>query len=339
MGNFGRYVCVAIPFALTLGSIVAMLIGGLAGVADKSLYMFRVDLTNLSISPASVTNLINSRSPESVGFHDPTLLEEGSPEGAKTSNITGADLGLYELYDIGLWGYCYTPQNGTQVCTKPAFNWAETQLNITKNNIDSLVTATGQNVTLPKEITSAISAFGSVTRWTEIVFIIAIVALGVELFLGIFASCSRVFSCITFLVAGIATVAVCAAASLATAMSVVVVGAVEGTAKFYGVKADFNTRFLAAVWIGAAFAIAAGLFWLFTICCCAPDHHSKSRKRSNHAESEKFIPTGSYQPIHADPSYPSGYNARHSVPQYGYATNANTPRRDLAYEPYSHANV
>jgi len=343
MGNLGRYVCVAIPFVLTLGSLVALLVATLAGVANKDLYLFQVDLTNLTISPASVNNFINGRSPGSVGFHDPTLLEAESGSGSsasKTSNITAADLGLAELYDIGLWGYCYTPKNGDRTCTKAAFNWAESQLNITTNNVNTLITASGQNVTIPDEITTAMDVFSTTTRWTEIVFIIAVVAVGLELFFGIFANCSRAFSCITFLIAGLATVAVCAAASLATAMSVIVVGAVEGTAKWYGVSADFNKNFLAAVWIAAAFAIAAGLFWLFTICCCAPDHHSSSRKRggARGAEGEKFIPTGSYQPIYEDPGY-AGNNARHSGPQYGYASQPQGQRRDMAYEPYSHANV
>lgn len=365
MGNLGRYACVALPFLLTLASLIALLVATLAGVANKDLYMFQVDVTNLTISPASVSNFINSRSPiperagfhdlslleetedgsgsdtgGSTSFHDPALLEEesGSGNGAtKTSNITAADLGLYNVYDITLWGYCYTPQSGDRACTKAKFNWAEDALNMTKNNVNTLITASGQNVEIPEEITSAMTAFGTITRWTEIVFIIALVALGIELFFGIFANCSRAFSCITFLIAGVATVAVCTAASLATAMSVVVVGAVEGTAKWYGVSAEFNTRFLAAVWVSAAFAIAAGLFWLFTICCCAPDHHKSSRKRGmDRGEGEKFIPSGAYQPIHDDHVY--GAN-RHSGPQYGYSNQAHAPRRDMAYEPYSHANV
>jgi hypothetical protein len=358
MGNLGRYVCVAVPFLLTLASVVAILVAGLAGVADKSLYMFQVNTTNLEISPASITNLINARTPETVGFHDPSLINstddstttpgaaadtttDSSTAGTKTTNITAADLGLSNLYDIGLWGWCYTAQNGTRTCTKPEFNWAQKELNTTTGNLKSLATASGQNITLPKEITDAIDAFGTITRWTEIVFIIAIVTLGVELFFGIFANCSRAFSCITYLVAGLATVAVCTFASLATAMSVVVVGAVEASAKFYGVKADFNTKYLATVWIAAAFAIAAGFFWLFTICCCAPDHSSRRSSRKRHADDagEKLMPVGAYQPITEDHGYHGAYNNRHSAPQYGYAPQPHAPRRDLAYEPYSHAHA
>ena len=337
MVNFGRFACVALPFILTIASAIALLVAGLAGVADKSLYMFQVNTTDLSISPLSVDSILNSRSPtpEPQSLHDFDLLRTTTDKaGSKSSNITAADLNLHILYDIGVWGYCYTEQNGTRECTKPAFNWAEKELNRTTGDLNSIITATGLNVTLPKGITDAVSAFGTVSRWTQIVFIIAYVALAVELFFGIFANCSRIFSCVTFIVAAFAAVAVCSAAALATATSVVVVGAVEGSAKFYGVDASFNTRFLAAVWIAAAFALASGLFWLFTACCCAPDHSRRS-KRSRHSDGEKQM-HGPYQPLGEQNGYhKSGFAQSYSqhVPQ-SYGQN-----RELAYEPYSHARA
>ncbi len=338
MANFGRFACVLLPFALTLGAVIALLVAGLAGVADKSLYMFQVNTTDLSISPLSINTLLKdlgARSPQDV-FHDPTLLATGdSKSGSGSSNVTAADLGLADLYDVSIWGYCYTPQNGSRECTKPAFNWAVSALNTTTGNLKSLITLSGQNITLPQEVSDAVTAFGTVARWTQIVFIIAYVALGVELFFGIFANCSRVFSCITFIIAAFATVAVCGAAALSTAMSVVVVGAVEGTAKFYGVEASFNRRFLAAVWIAAAFAIAAGFFWLFTICCCSPDHSRKSR-RSRSSDGEKLM-QGPYQPIGNENGYNGGYPQQY--PQSYAAPQSYGPKRDLAYEPYSHARA
>jgi hypothetical protein len=352
MGNLGRYACVAVPFLLTLSSVIALLVAGLAGVADKSLYMFRINTTELQISPASLTSLIDARD---VGFHDPSLIDptgadaaadattSAATAGTKSSNITAADLGLNDLYDVTLWNWCYTAQNGTRTCTKPEFNWAQKELNQTTQNLKTVGNAAGVKVTLPKEITSAIDTFGTITKWTEVVFIVAIVALAVELFLGIFANCSRAFSCLTFIVAGVASAAVCGFAALATAMSVVVVGTVEATAKFYGVQADFNTKYLAAVWIAAAFALAAGFFWMFTMCCCKPDHSSSrrsGRKRHLDEAGEKLMPLNAYQPITDDHGYGGYHNNSHSNhPQYGYAPQPRPAQRDLAYEPYSHSNV
>ncbi|KAJ9130862.1 Integral membrane protein [Pleurostoma richardsiae] len=348
MANFGRFVCVLVPFALTLGSLIAMLVAGLAGVADKNLYMFRVNTTGLSISTDSLTSLIDSRSaaPDTgFKFHDASFLTKAQTDSSTSSstNVTAADLSLGKLYDITLWGYCETPQSGSRNCTKPKFNWASDVLNKTETSFDSIATAAGASITLPSDITDALKVFAKITKWTEVVFIIAVVALAVELFFGIFANCSRGVSCITFIIAGVASVAVVAAASLSTAMAVVVVGAVESTAKWYGVKAHFNTNFLAAVWIGAAFAIAAGFFWLFTICCCAPDHSSRrSGGRKRHLDDdagEKLMPIGAYQPL----SEPAGYHNQQGNQygnQYGaprYPTGA--ARSDLAYEPYAHARV
>lgn len=332
----------ALPFILCAASLIALLVAGLAGVADKSLYMFQVNTTDLSISPLSISSVLNSRSPEpNPQFHDVVgILTDATDSATGTKadtasggNVTAADLGLYNIYDVGLWGYCYTTQNGTRDCTKPAFNWAETALNKTTGDIKTLITLAGKNVTLPSGITDAITAFGTVSRWTQITFVIAYVALAVELFFGIFANCSRAFSCITFIIAAVATVAVCSAAALATATSVVVVGAVEGTARFYGVGGSFNTRYLAAVWIAAAFAIGAGFFWLFTICCCKPDH--KSRRGRSGGDGEKLM-QGPYQPIGDQNGY---QGSRFSQPYAGQPQSYGPPQRDVAYEPYSHARA
>ncbi|KAK3905280.1 SUR7/PalI family-domain-containing protein [Staphylotrichum tortipilum] len=331
MANFGRFVCVLVPFLLTLAALAALLAGGLAGIADKGLYMFRVNVTDLSLSPLSVTKILDG-----TGINPPKVDFPGLNFKRQSGNISAANLGLNDVYDVNVWNYCYTTQDGKRECTKPAFNWAATALNTTTGDFNNLLTANGFNVTLPKEITEAVKAFGTVSKWTQVVFIIAYIALGVELFFGLFANCSRAFSCVTFLVAGVATVAAAAAAGLATATSVVVVGAVEASSNIYGVDAHFNTRFLATVWLGVAFAIGAGLFWMFTICCCAPDHGSR-RSRARGAEAEKFIPGGpGYQRL----SEPHGYNGGAGYAQQYPRQSYGAPQGHAgAYEPYSHARV
>lgn len=211
------------------------------------------------------------------------------------------------------------------------FDWADTYLNTT--SITTIGSAAGVNVTFPSTITNSLTAFKAVVKWTEVVFIIALIALGLELVLGAFTYCSRAISCVTYLLSGVASAAVIAAASLVTASSVIVIGAVESTAKFYGVTGSINTGFLACVWISAAFAMAASFFWIFTVCCCKREHHAKHR--SGRDDEKPFLaPAGSYVPIHDNNVH--GYNQ----PQYGVPRHqANGPRSNLAYEPYSHNNV
>lgn len=301
-------------------------------------------------APASVGFHDSSVARASVGFHDPSLLSGdstvagGATDGASekatvgsSGNITAADLNLGNLYDIGLWNYCETQQNGTRVCTKAQFNWAEKTLNNSENSITSLISSTGANLTIPKDITNAIKAFSTLAKWTEVVFIIAFGALALEIIFGLFTACSRGVACVTWLIAGITVVAVVGAAGLATAMSLVVVAAIKVEAEKYGVSASVNTGFLAAVWIAAAAAIAASFFWMFTVCCCSPDSH-RDRSAPRHLD-DKFVPSSSYQPLH-DPHQGGMYNnANAYAPQYGAPRNQQGGRSDLAYEPYSHSRV
>lgn len=320
----GRFFCVALPFALTIGSLVFLLIGSLAGVADKGLYLFRLDVENLSINPADVDHIVDN-----AGLN----LRRAT----KDDNITALDLGLSKTYDISLWGYCNTDQDGKRHCTKAKFDWARIALN--SSIVDDFGSAAGVDIDLPKEITKALKAFSKVTKWTEVAFIVALIALAVEILLGIFANCSRIFSCITYIVSGLATALVIAAASLATTMAAIVVGAVESTAKFYGVRGKINTTFLGVIWIAVLLAIGASLFWLFTICCCKPEHRSSKNRKNRQSDSEKLLPKSGkgYAPLGNDHEMTGYYNQNQSQSQYGAPRMpSGAARSDLAYEPYSH---
>ncbi|KAF4470388.1 integral membrane [Fusarium albosuccineum] len=330
----GRFFCVLLPFALTVGSIIFLLVGALAGVANKDLYLFQIDTEDLSISDQDVEKLVGNVDLNLKTRDVPTLNVR-----AEDNNITAADLMLSKYYDISLWGYCEKPQDGKRECQKPKWNWAAESLDTEK--IEKVGSSKSVQIDLPEEITSALKAFKTVSKWTQVVFVAAFVALAVEIILGIFANCSRIFSCLTWIVAGVATALVLASAILSTVTAAIVVGAVEGTAKIYGVRGKINTTFLAVVWIAAAFAIAASLFWLFTVCCCKPEHRSRSRSSKNrNSDGEKLLggASGGYAPLGNDHEMTTGYyNNNQSQSQYGaprYPSGA--ARSDLAYEPYSH---
>ncbi|KND91399.1 hypothetical protein TOPH_03999 [Tolypocladium ophioglossoides CBS 100239] len=327
----GRFFCVALPILLTIASIVALLIATLSGVAHNSFYLFRVNVTDLSINPANLGNIANKLG---VGL-------KIRADNVQTSNITAGNLGLDNIYDVNLWGYCSTDKAGKQTCTKAQFDWASTKLNTTW--IENFGSTAGVKISLPKEIKDALNVFCTVTKWTEVAFIIALVALGIELFVGIFASCSRVVSCLTWLAASITALLVGAAAGLATAMANIVIGSVESTAKFYGVEGSFDTKFLAAVWIATAFAIGAAFFWLFTICCCKPERRSRNKHQST--DGEKLLPNSGYAPLSNEHEMSSGfYNPNQQQSHFAAQPYSSPPphypngtgRSDLAYEPYSH---
>jgi hypothetical protein len=405
MGGVGRYFCVALPFILTVASIIAALIVGLTGVSSNSLYLFSIDVSNLTIDAAQLQSLVNNVSAVISGekldqikddisnganeasqdvsdkvndivtrsflqWHDPSLLEDNAKDNTETTQwhdpgllddtkdddttadqtlkatsdnkdvasslegvkIHASDLDLANVYDFTLWGYCQTSQDGKRNCTKAQFDWASHELDL--DWLEKLTVVADLNITIPKALNDGLNIYKSLNRWTEIVFIIAIVALALELVVGLFSACSRAVSCVTWLISGFATTAIIATAILLTFTGSVIIAAALGAGKHYGVKANINKKFLAVLWLSVAFAIGAGLFWLFSVCCCKPERRAHG-KRSRHSDAEKLLPSGSYAPIGDNHiSAYSGYNP--GAPQAPQRAGA---RSDLAYEPYSHSRV
>lgn len=339
----------ALPFALTVASLIALLVAALAGVTDKSLYNFRIDTANLSVSATDIEKLLSKRS---LPLPDITVRDVASDlsgaasslestAGTATSNLQGdlsglvstvsaaaatatstadlasavsdsimstnisaADLGLADAYYINLWNYCAVNNNGTAACQKGKFDWATNATKTFESTYKAVVSAAGGNGTVPTTLKDGMDTFATVTKWTEITFIIAFAALALTLVFGIFATCSRAISCCAWLIAGFAVIAVGAAAGLATGMAAVVVGLAEGSAKVYGVTGAFNTRFLASIWISFAFILIATIFWLASVCCCSPDRSARSggmggRRRGgkDYENSSMTTAAGSYAPL------------------------------------------
>ncbi|KAF7939140.1 uncharacterized protein EAE97_007221 [Botrytis byssoidea] len=344
--GFGRFLCVGVPFGLTLASLVCLLIASLAGVTDKSLDIFVVNTTNLSISSSKLLSLENSFRKRGLAdltvaaLTPSTTSEKNTVESAIASitgtnsatNITAADLDLADSYKVSLWGYCaITGKNTT--CTKAKFNWAATSLNT--STIDTLASATGVNATLPSDVRHALKTFTAISKWTQVVYIIALIATALELFLGIFAMCSRAASCVTYMISGFSTAAVIAASILATVLSSVTVGSIKTAAKAYGIEASIDTHFLAVTWLAVAFSIASSFFWVFTICCCASEHNSSKKNRRSVNDQEKLIPqTMAYQKI-------DGPETAYGGQQHGiyHQQQHHQPTRTGAYEPYSHGAI
>lgn len=327
MVSVGRTFCVSLPVLLTIGAIVTLLIPMLAGAAHNNMSLFQINLKNATIKTSQLAQL-----GDITGVHfrrDDTV-------------ITASRFGLADTYDITLWGYCKTT-NGKRECTKPQFDWASKTLNDTL--IDNFGAPVGiQGVSLPKDVAGAIRSFRIVWKFTEIAFIMAAVALGLELIIGIFAVFSRAVSCLVWLEAIVATFLVIAASSMATATAGIVAGAIKGTAGSFHVTATIWTNFLVSIWLSAAFSIAAVVFWVSTICCCKPE--SRTKYRDSHHEGEKLIQPRAYQPLNNDHEMTGFYNHNQNQSrgsafqnpheQYPPRYAANNGRANLGYEPYSH---
>ncbi|KFA79423.1 hypothetical protein S40288_10429, partial [Stachybotrys chartarum IBT 40288] len=230
----------------------------------RRLYLFRLDTEDLLIDPTSIEGIAGRL----------LDVDNKARSDVKFDNITANDLHLAKNYDVNIFGFCWIDQDSSDYhCSDSDFDWASNYLNTT--TLDNLRSPSGVRIQLPDELNNALRIFLRISTWTQVAIVIALLALSIELVVGTLSNLSRVISCITWLIAGIAIIWVCIAASLATAQAVVVVSAVETTTEWYGVHGQINASFIATLWLGVAFAISSGLFWLFTICCCKPARRSR----------------------------------------------------------------
>ena len=76
----------ALPFILTVASLIAMLVAGLSGVTDKSMYLFKVNTTDLSISSSSITSLLSDRGLHQRDLSD-SIIAATSSASSDTSDL------------------------------------------------------------------------------------------------------------------------------------------------------------------------------------------------------------------------------------------------------------
>jgi len=320
----GRVFCVALPFIMTIASLICILIVMTAGLTNKGIWMFEVSPKNLTVGVNQLESLANGKAiaPSST-LSSASSIESAIAGIAGNKNVSAADLGIGNSYQVYLWNYCYqTAAKNATVCSKSGYNWAASELNPAKlqaNISATSIALTGQNITLPKDITDALHTYATVSRWTQIVYIIALILTGLELVVGLFAFCSRVGSCITCFISGFSTSVIIIASILATVASAIIVGALNRTVKQFGVTQSMGDSFLGVTWAAVGFSLGSGLFWMFSTCCCTGNH-----QRRNNIEKGPYVPIQVHNHQNIAPSYAPG------APGYG----APPQRVGGGYEPY-----
>lgn len=116
-----------------------------------------------------------------------------------------------------------------------------------------------------------------------------------------------------------------AAAATSTGVYGMFVGAFESVLKPFNIEASISNKMLSVVWLGVAFSIASGFFWLISTCCCS----GKSSHGGKKTTAEKTPYT--YERV-ASPYLGAreGAMPAHTVPASGHGTSGN------AYEPFRH---
>jgi hypothetical protein len=324
----GRVLCVSVPFLLTAASLVTLLIVGLAGVTGSNLNMFDVSPQHLSISIKSLQGLTHLKSRDLSSLTTAATGAAGVASDIANINITAADLQLADNYYFYLWNYVSTTGSVSNKTTAK-FNYASSFTNTTV--LSDVAKSKGVTLDLPSAVGDGLVAFANLVKWTEVVFIVACITTALTLIVGLIGFCSRMGSCCTYIICSISTTAIIAFAALGTVTATAVVGTVKTVAEPFGMTAHLNTTWLGVAWVGAAASLAAGLFWLFSVCCCKSE-----RKRNSHDGEKDFSGNRGYQRVSDPHGNPAG---AYNQPQYGIPMNNVKINRAQAYEPYSHHAV
>ncbi|KAL5360954.1 SUR7/PalI family-domain-containing protein [Aspergillus floccosus] len=324
MGKGGRFLCILTPYALTIASLVCIIMVGLGCTNANSgtlndLYFFRANLQNVTSSSSSVTSQVtDALNSAGVSVSDGDI-QSALQEVEKTFD-------LKDFYTIGLWGYCDGNINNNHKynvsnCSKP-----ETMFWFNPLEVWNLEQSGLENA-LPDGVEKSLNIYKNVSKWMFVAYIVAFVATVVELVVGIFAICSRWGSCVTTLVAIVAFLFTAAASATSTALFAVIAGVFNEKLKTAGIVGTMGKNMYVATWLAVAFSLAASLFWMISTCCCSGrspyNHRNRDATRGVTAEKAPYTyePLGPYGTPVQNTSYPPA---------------PATAQRTNAYEPFRH---
>ncbi|KAK2810666.1 hypothetical protein FQN50_002706 [Emmonsiellopsis sp. PD_5] len=309
MGKGGRIACIFTPYILTLGSLACLILVGLGMTKPSSplntFYFVKADLKDIDTNSDGIAEKLL---PFTHG------LQQADGRGQ-----------IHDYYLIGLWNHCYKDEADKEwKCTDrktkyyfdPVAEWG-----LDDSQAEGF---------LPERLDDGISAYKKVTGWMFVAFVIAFVATLVEILVGISAIFSRWGSLVTTVVSSVSSFFYIAAAVTATALYGILVGAVNTSLKPYEIKSSLGKNMFATLWIGVAFSLASGLFWLFSVCCCSgrsPYGHDDRRGKRTYAEKTPYT----YERVSSPYGGPQGSSA---VPLTSMP--APPAGRDMAYEPFRH---
>ncbi|KAF1349990.1 SUR7/PalI family-domain-containing protein [Delphinella strobiligena] len=294
MGKAGRAACIFTPMALTIASLVCIILINLGGISKSSstlnkLYFFEADLTNFTVSSGSSSELSS-------------VLEAAYDSGD-----------IADIYQIHLWNYCKGNESSTNSsdikitsCSKrktdfwfnPLEVWNissianETASSVTSNSssnseISSLISSLSSNETaledelLDKSARDALKTYKKVSTWMFVAYFATLWLLLAAVIFGILAIFSRWFSFFTWILSIVATILCFGASITATIMFPILTKALKEALDDYGITFHTGTHTLAVSWLATAFTLLATLFWLFSICCCSGQsnpHHRSNRE-------------------------------------------------------------
>lgn len=313
MGKAGRFACIFVPMALTLGSLVclALVFSGQLNkdmALQNDLYFFKAITKDFVDDPDHAIDEANK-------YFDNELLQ-ALQGGAKAND-------LKDFYQVGLWNYCEGDINDKDEkvtsCSKRESNFWFNPVEVWQ------LSNTSVQQLFPDKMKDALDAYHKVARWMFAAYIIAICLTVAEFLVGIAAIFSRWGSFVTTIISSAQTVFILAAAITSSALYGSLVGVFESVLRPYKIKAELGSKMMAVLWIGVAFSVASGFFWLISVCCCS----GKSGHKKVVVEKTPYT----YERVASPYLGHRGADAHEMHPPAGHGTTGS------AYEPFRQQHV
>ncbi|KAL9628556.1 MAG: hypothetical protein Q9164_007226, partial [Protoblastenia rupestris] len=262
MGKAGRFACIFTPMALTIASLVCLILVGLGGTNKNNstynkLYFFRANTSDINIDP-SIINL------PSNPITDKIINEQ-------TGNVKAA-LDIKDFYHISLWNYCSGDfsTNSTGGVSDSITFCSSRQNQFWFNPVEVWgLNNTGVDQFFSDELRTGLNTYKTVAKWMFIAYVVALITTIVEILVGFLALFSRIGSIITTIVSTVSSLFIIAFALTATILYSTLAGTFNTALEKYNIHGSLGRNIYIATWLGVTFSLAAGLFWLFSACCCS----------------------------------------------------------------------
>jgi hypothetical protein len=254
MGKLGRFACILTPMLCTLASLVAtvlLLSSGTRKSVLPSMYYIKVDVRRISLSGT-------------IDVLSGTNLDPKIKTGITSANAQ--ELGLHDFYTSYMWNYCSGNVTDnkwtTEQCEKPKTGYTF--------DVENIIAQEGKKeVTFPDSVKKVQRAVNVVSKFMVACYVLGAVATGVTFIVGWFGLLSRWGSCVTTIFADIAFGFLLVASICATVLAYSLKGAFNKAFDSFGVDATVGNSWISTTWIATAFAFAASVFWMMSMCCCS----------------------------------------------------------------------
>ena len=320
MGKLGRFACIFTPMAMTIFSLVCLIIVATGGTNKDSsvtngIYFFRANTSDINIAPS---------------LQDTLNLPDNSLTDALFNQTTDAAtkaLGIYDFYHVALWNYCAGSykKNSTGGWEEDVTYCSDRKKEFWFNPVD--VWHLNNTVTdkyFSTALKDGLKAYKTVAKWMYVAYIVATIATAAEILVGITALFSRVGSLATTIVSTVSSIFVIGFALTATILYASLTGAFNTALKDYHIHGSMGKTIYVWAWLAVVSSWGAGLFWMFSSCCCSGrSDRIKGYNQDKHSGTQ-------YQRM---PSPMPPYQPNYQSQEHGVALN-NMGGKNTAYEPF-----